>query len=53
MAGEFSPGWLLEFEARYLDAGSIDMDAEQADPAGRIAADYSLFGLSAGLRYRF
>lgn len=53
VAWQFSERWVLDLEARYLDAGRIAMDAEQPEPAGRIEADYSLFGVSAALRYRF
>ena len=48
-----SSRWSVDFEARYLDAGSITMDAEKDSSAGRIKADYDLFELTAEATWRF
>lgn len=45
--------WSFDFEVRYLDAGSVTMDAERGALGGRIAADYSLFELTADATWRF
>jgi opacity protein-like surface antigen len=48
-----STRWSIDFEARYLDAGSITMDAEKDSSAGRIKADYDLFELTVEATWRF
>lgn len=48
-----SERWNLDFEARYLDAGSVTMDAERGALGGRIAADYSLFEVTADISWRY
>ncbi len=48
-----SEKWSLDFEVRYLDAGSVTMDAERGNLKGRIGADYSLFEVTADLSWRF
>jgi opacity protein-like surface antigen len=45
--------WNFDFEARYLDAGSVSMDSERGDLDGRIDADYSLFEVTAEATFRF
>jgi opacity protein-like surface antigen len=48
-----SDRWRFDFEARYLDAGSVAMDSERGALGGRIDADYSLFEVTAEATYRF
>ena len=48
-----SDRWRFDFEARYLDAGSVTMDSERGALGGRIDADYSLFEVTAEATYRF
>lgn len=48
-----SDRWNFDFEARYLDAGSVTMDSERGDLGGRIDADYSLFEVTAEATFRF
>ena len=48
-----SERWNLDFEARYLDAGSVTMDAERGALGGRIAADYTVFEVTADISWRF
>jgi opacity protein-like surface antigen len=45
--------WTFDFELRYLDAGSIDMDAEKGSTPGRIQADYTVLEATARAVYRF
>jgi outer membrane autotransporter protein len=53
MSWNVSSRWSIDFEARYLDAGSISMDAENDASTGRIKADYNLFEVTAEATYRF
>ena len=48
-----SDRWGFDFEARYLDAGAVTMDAERGPLGGRIQADYSLFEITAEATWRF
>lgn len=48
-----SERWHVDFEARYLDAGSVTMDAERGGPGGMITADYDVFEVTAEASWRF
>jgi opacity protein-like surface antigen len=48
-----SDRWSFDFEARYLDAGNVTMDAERGPLGGSIQADYSVFEVTAEATWRF
>lgn len=48
-----SDRWGFDFEARYLDAGSVKMDAERGPLGGTIEAEYSVFEVTAEATWRF
>jgi opacity protein-like surface antigen len=48
-----SDRWGIDFEARYLDAGNVTMDAERGPLGGSIQADYSVFEVTAKANWRF
>jgi opacity protein-like surface antigen len=48
-----SDRWGIDFEARYLDAGNVTMDAERGPLGGTIQADYSVFEVTAEASWRF
>ena len=48
-----SDNWSFDFEARYLDAGSVTMDAERGGLGGQVTADYSVFEVTAEATWRF
>ena len=48
-----SDSWGIDFEARYLDAGNVTMDAERGPLGGSIQADYSVFEVTAKANWRF
>ncbi len=49
---EPSGPWWVDTEVRYLTAGEIDMDSEEAG-GGTVSADYDALSLNVGFGYRF